>query len=122
MELSKDSGQSSYYISTAENGFVIINGERLTRSIIISPNALFTDWAPQSVTALKKEDFQRILAQKPEVVLLGTGETHIQLPPSLLVPFYEHRIGVEVMHSLAACQTFNVLAADGRHVVAGIFL
>ncbi len=122
MELSKDPEQTAYHISRLETDCVIINNERITRSIIITPKTLIKDWAPQSIEELKKEHFDILLAQKPEVVLLGTGKKHVLLSASLLAPFYDRNVGVEVMHSLAACQTFNVLCGDDRHVVAAIFL
>jgi uncharacterized protein len=32
------------------------------------------------------------------------------------------RIGIEVMDSRAACRTYNILVAEGRHVMAVILL
>ena len=33
---------------------------------------------------------------------------------------YEHRIGIEVMDTSAACRTYNVLLGEGRRVAAAL--
>jgi uncharacterized protein len=32
------------------------------------------------------------------------------------------RIGIETMDTAAACRTYNILAAEGRHVVAALLV
>ncbi len=59
---------------------------------------------------------------KPEVVLLGTG-TRLRFPhPRLTRALTDAGIGVEVMDTPAACRTFNILAAEGRKVLAAVIL
>ncbi|MHB9051095.1 MAG: MTH938/NDUFAF3 family protein, partial [Thiomonas delicata] len=41
-------------------------------------------------------------------------------PPSLLQPLMAQGIGFEVMNTAAACRTYNILASEGRRVVAGL--
>jgi uncharacterized protein len=57
---------------------------------------------------------------KPEIVLIGTGSKQIFLPPELMMFFYSRNTGFEVMTTDAACRTFNVLASEGRKVVAAL--
>jgi uncharacterized protein len=57
---------------------------------------------------------------QPEVILLGTGVTQVFLPPAIQVHFFQRNYGFEVMTTDAACRTFNVLVAEGRHVVAAL--
>jgi uncharacterized protein len=33
----------------------------------------------------------------------------------------EHRIGLETMDTAAACRTYNILAGEGRRVLAALF-
>jgi uncharacterized protein len=42
--------------------------------------------------------------------------------PALDRSLIERRIGIETMDTLAACRTFNVLASEGRSVVAALLL
>ena len=57
---------------------------------------------------------------KPEVILIGTGNQQVFLPPAAQVHFFRRNIGFEVMTTDAACRTFNVLIAEGREVVAAL--
>ena len=101
--------------------FAIAIGERVVRrSIIISADGAVTPWPPVVPSDLEEEHLRRIIACKPEVVLLGTGARQTFPPPELLRPFAENGLAVEVMDTPAACRTFNVLAAESREVVAGL--
>ena len=37
-------------------------------------------------------------------------------------PLMARRIGVETMDTAAACRTYNILAGEGRHVLAALIL
>ena len=58
----------------------------------------------------------------PELVLLGSGTRLRFVAPALLRPLIEQRIGVETMDTPAACRTFNILAGEGRRVVAALLI
>ena len=60
--------------------------------------------------------------EKPEVVIIGTGNRQAFLPPSVLAPFYQAGIGVECMTSGAAARSYNVLISEDRRVLALILL
>ena len=56
------------------------------------------------------------------MVLLGTGG-RLRFPPSaVLAPLIAAQIGYEVMDTGAACRTFNLLAGEGRRVLAALLL
>jgi len=42
--------------------------------------------------------------------------------PALLQSLIGQRIGVETMDTLAACRTYNILAAEGRRVIAALLI
>ena len=42
--------------------------------------------------------------------------------PQWLQPLMARQIGVESMDTHAACRTFNILAGEGRHVIAALVL
>lgn len=101
-----------YVIRSYQPGKIEINETLLTQSFVITPEALVYPW--------NKDDFRIFLQFSPEVIILGTGQAWQIIPPEKLSLFYEHKIGVEVMSSGAACRTFNVLASENRRVAAGI--
>ena len=79
-------------------------------------------WPPASVAQLDATHFERILALGPEVVIFGSGARLRFVPPALHRALIERRIGVETMDTAAACRTYNVLASEGRSVLAALLV
>lgn len=103
--------------------YVVINGERYTQSsLLITPNAILTDWQVDNFPALTAEHFTTIATQQPEIALLGTGTRLLFPHPRLSIALSQAGIGLEVMDTKAACRTYNILVAEGRRVVVGILL
>jgi uncharacterized protein len=67
-------------------------------------------------------DLEPLLALEPELVLLGSGATQAFPPPAAMAACLSRGIGLETMTNAAAARTFNVLASEGRRVVAGFVL
>ncbi|MBI5919163.1 MAG: Mth938-like domain-containing protein [Nitrosomonadales bacterium] len=103
-------------------GYVAVNGERHQRAIVVTPEALCTEWAAGGFDELVESDFEYLLELKPEVVLLGTGERQRFVHPRLHRALTAAGIGIECMTTPAACRTFNVLAAEDRRVVAALLM
>ena len=103
-------------------GYVSVNEESITRSFILTPEALITDWGPRDVVDLDESSLQAVARLSPTIVLLGTGiEQHFP-PSSLLAPMLGQGIGIEVMTTAAACRTYNILVAEGRPVAAALLI
>ena len=103
-------------------GYVEINGRRYERSLVVLPDRIVADWAPESFAALAPAHLEALVALAPEVVLLGTGAALRFPPPEITRALVEARIGLEVMDVQAACRTFNILVAEGRAVAAALLL
>jgi uncharacterized protein len=101
------------------DGFVLINGERHERNLIVMPERLLP-WEVAGFDALAEKDFQVILELNPEIVLLGTGPRQRFPHPRLIRALMEKRIGVEAMDLQAACRTYNILMAEERRVAAAL--
>ena len=57
-----------------------------------------------------------------QVVIFGSGP-RLRFPhPALLRSLMAARIGVATMDTAAACRTYNVLAAEGRRVMAALLV
>ena len=68
-------------------------------------------------------DFADALALEPEVILFGSGSRQtISATQSHQQPSCRRGVGFEVMDTGAASRTFNVLAGEGRRVVAALLL
>ncbi len=143
MQINPDFNASAYTIKSYETGKVTVfepiskqqveeaeknnkapipNTITLNKSAIIMANKLVDDWGPENPHLLKLEDFKKILALKPELVLLGTGKD-IHFPESKdMLLLQQEGIGVEVMGTAAACRTYNFLISDGRNVAVALFM
>ena len=101
------------------DGFVMVNGQRHERNVIVMPERLLP-WDAQSFDSLKEEDFRPLLELAPEILLIGTGPKQRFPHPRLTRGLAEKRIGVEAMDLQAACRTYNILMSEERRVAAAL--
>jgi uncharacterized protein len=120
IELSLDKSSSQLVIRSYQPGKILINDntqtKELTQNLIISSHRLIVPWDCNDLDALLTVE------STPEIILLGTGQHWQMIPTEKLMIFYEKKIGVEVMTTDSACRTFNILASEGRVVVAGLVI
>jgi uncharacterized protein len=102
-------------------GWFAVNGERYSTSLIVLPERVLA-WSAASFAALQASDFDVLVAQAPEIVLLGTGARQRFPDPRLTRALAAARIGLEVMDLRAACRTFNILVAEDRRVAAALLI
>lgn len=94
----------------------------LSRSFILAPDRAIEDWDIHEVSALDEAAIAPILALNPAVVILGSGPRIVFPSQAVLAAFLQRGVGIEVMDNAAAARTFNVLAGEGRRVVAAFVL
>lgn len=99
-------------------GWVEINRERHEGALLLMPEGEVLAWHVQSFEALEAADFERLLAHAPEMVLLGTGAQQRFPHPRLSAALSAAGVGLDVMSTHAACRTYNILAGEGRRVLA----
>jgi uncharacterized protein len=103
-------------------GWVGVNGEKITHSVIISSGGARLPWAPTRFEELEAAHFAQLSAVQAEIVIFGSG-SRIRFPKAAwLKPLIARRIGVETMDTAAACRTYNILAQEGRDVVVALLL
>ena len=122
MQLFLEQPDYDYFLRGADGTSALVNERRLQHSFIISPNVLIEDWPVGDVTRLAPSDLQPLLELKPELVLLGSGATQAFPPAEAMAACLSQGIGLETMTNDAVARTFNVLASEGRRVVAGFVL
>lgn len=94
----------------------------LDRSFILAPDRAVENWDVRDVAALDEAAIAPILALNPAVVILGSGPRIVFPAQAVLAAFLQRGVGIEVMDNGAAARTFNVLAGEGRRVVAAFVL
>jgi len=109
-------------ISRHDGQCVWVNGRPHTASLLVPWRGEVTEWEVHSFDAFTESHFERILALKPELVILGTGAKLRFTSPALYRSLISAGIGMETMDLGAACRTYNVLAAEGRAVLAALLI
>jgi uncharacterized protein len=103
-------------------GWIGLNGEKITHSLVIGSRGQRFEWRCDSFGALTPAHFDQLAALDAELVLFGSGN-QLRFPqPAWLAGLIERRIGLETMDTAAACRTYNILAGEGRHVVAALLM
>jgi len=122
MKFQPDSLAGTNTISRHERGALWVNGVRWAHSVLVPWRGEVLAWPPSAVQALAAPHFDGVLALKPELVIFGSGERLQFVTPALYRRLIESRVGIETMDTAAACRTYNVLASEGRSVVAALIV
>ena len=122
MQLNLEHPDHEFFLRGADGGAALVNERRLESSFVLSPDRLIEGWAVSGASTLEPADLAPVFELGPEVVLLGTGAAQVFPPARVLAACLSRGIGVEVMANDAAARTFNVLAGEGRRVVAAFVL
>ena len=103
-------------------GFFDVNEQRYESNLVLYPERVLAPWSVPSLLDFSMDDFAELMVEKPEIVLVGTGNRQIFPNDGIVQQLHAMGIGFEFMDSAAACRTFNVLASEGRSVCAGVLL
>lgn len=117
MELHREADAPNH-IAAAGDGWIKVGGARHQLPVMVEPAAV-TPLAPGAGKDLDiaSPALRQAAERKPAVLLLGLPQGGTP-PVRLIGQFNAAGVGLEAMDLAAACRTFNVLAAEGRHVVA----
>jgi uncharacterized protein len=90
-------------------------------SLLILPSG-FHAWPITTIEDIKPSSFHPLFAEakKIDFVLIGTGEKIIRLAEPLLWRFREFSFQFDMMSTVAAARTYNVLVAEHRRVAAAL--
>src|SRR5690606_9616902 len=97
---------------------MMIDDREFDSSFVLTPGQLIADWPARELTDIDDGQIERMLALEPDVILLGTGSVQRFPPARLQAAFLRRGVGIEPMDNAAAARTFNLLASEGRNVVA----
>lgn len=122
MPLTLDDNQANYQIRAFKPGHIQVNQTLFTHSIIVTPNKLIENWAPQHISELTHDHLKMITNLHPDILIIGTGSV-LQFPAiELYGDLINEGIGVEIMDTSAACRTYNVLTSENRNVAAALII
>ncbi len=120
MKFRPESADGVNVVTRHDDGRVWVNATPHDRSVLVPWVGTVVDWDCAGAAALTAAHFERVAALAPEVVIYGSGRALRFAAPALQRALIDRGIGVETMDTRAACRTYNVLAAEGRRVVAAL--
>lgn len=109
-------------VDAYSEGFVVVNKVTYNSSLILCATDIIEDWPPETCSELTPHHLHQVISLDPEIVILGTGSKIIFPDNEIMQPISSNRIGYEIMDTGAACRSYNFLVAEGRHVVAALFM
>ncbi len=122
MQFSLQRDTESNLVRACAPGEVRVGEHVIRSSVILTASEIVFNWPPGSVAELHVEHLQAVLALKPQIILLGTGERLVFPAPAIGAAVQTQGIGFEVMDTRAACRTYNVLVQEGRRVAAALIV
>jgi uncharacterized protein len=118
LEVQSIVGYGVGWVGLGHNGVA----EKIERSIVIGSRGEKFDWKCLRFEDLTEEHFTQLAVSQPELVIFGSGTRLRFAPPVLMRALMQQRIGIETMDTLAACRTYNILAGEGRQVIAALLI
>jgi Uncharacterized conserved protein len=122
MDLSLERPEGYLYVRRVSARGVTLIDRELTSSFLLAPDRAIENWPVSAADTLDASHVETLLALQPELVLLGTGERQVFPAAAFMAGFLRKGIGIEVMDNAAAARTYNLLAGEGRRVIAGFIL
>jgi len=105
-------------------GVLAVNGVEYSSNLLITEDSVLENWVAGDITTVTSDSFASLFAlaadKRPELVLLGSGESHVFPDMKLLVELKKRGLTVEVMNTRAACRTYSVLVSEYRSVAAAL--
>lgn len=100
-------------------GAIVIDGKSYSSDIIIYPDHIDSHWWRKEGHRLAPEDIQEIVKQKPEILVVGTGEPGLMKVPSPTANYIRAKgIRLIVEKTRKAWRTYNDLSKSSRVIGA----
>jgi uncharacterized protein len=116
----QDFQHDGYVITSYDSNSICVNGKTFSSSLIITAGQLETNWDITAVESLQANHIEQLLSFKPELIIIGTGNSLVFPAVEAYSAIIKQGIGIEFMDTGAACRTYNILSGEGRDVTAGL--
>ncbi len=120
MEIIKETNLIEFKITDYEDNQITINDKKFTSSFIVSNTIAPKNWGIKNINDLTSQSLLELANDASDLIIIGTGDKW-QIPPlKIIAPILSRNIGIEFMDNKKACQSYNLVAGDGRKVVLGV--
>ena len=121
MLLQKESSSEAVHIKAYAEGTITLNIGKYSGVIFLQDNHLVDLSNKFNFDSINVQLLDEVSENSPEILIVGTGESHKILDVDLIKYLNDKGIAVEAMASRQACHTYEVLSHDRRKVNALIF-
>jgi hypothetical protein len=109
-------------IDSYQFGQIVISGQKYTSDVIIFPDRVKKNWWRKSGHELCPDDIAEVLAENPEVLVVGTGASGlVKVLPQVTQSLEAQGIKLIAQPTSEACNTYNQLC-QSQKVVAALHL
>jgi len=120
MKLHQDQPAALNTVTAYGSGYIEINAQKHYGGLKVRPDGAVEAWNVGAIAEFDEKAVSDLLVDAPEIILLGTGDEQKFPAAATLSELYRSQTGFEVMSTPAACRTYNILMAEGRHVLAAL--
>ncbi len=109
-------------IDSYDFGEMLIEGKKYTSDLIIYPERIEKNWWREEGHKLHTEDIEEVFGEKPEVLVLGTGNSGLlEILPRTRDFLEKEKIELIAQKTKEACETYNRISSS-RKVVGAFHL
>jgi len=106
-------------INSYQFGLITIDDKNYTSDVIIFPDSVNDSWWRRTGHELCLEDIAEVMAENPEVLIVGTGASGLmQVLPEVKQGVEAQGIKLIMQTTDGACQTYNQLCRSQKVVAA----
>tara|TARA_B100001121_G_C18411351_1_gene490275 strand:- start:22 stop:462 length:441 start_codon:yes stop_codon:yes gene_type:complete len=113
--------ENNLFINSYDSGYVIINKKKFRNLISINGNKIVQYDKPNNIyknTFLDNLIKNADETKKKDLILFGTGVSVLNIPDEIKSFFYKNSVKFEIMNSLAAYKTYNILLHESRNFIS----
>lgn len=100
-------------------GKIIIDGKTYTSDVIIYPEKVDSSWWRKQGHSLYIDDLKDVIAEKPELLIVGTGNSGVMVVPQETVSYLKSKgIEVNIARTNEAVKLFNKFQKEKRTIAA----
>ncbi len=109
-------------IENYEFGKIVIDGKKYTSDLLIFENEIKSNWWRKEGHFLHLEDLNWVLNKKPNLIIIGTGNSGVmKVPQNLIEKLNKRGIKVIDQKTQKAVKTFNEKRNE-KNIAAGFHL
>ena len=120
MDIQEDKTTGSIQIAKVNSESANINGEIWTKSFFVSQSLGAHPWKTVDAQTISLQDLKSLPISDYELLLLGTGVFHKPLDLITTRFLLNLDIAYEVMATMPACRTFNVVSSESRKTLLAV--